>query len=106
MKKIRFGLPVLALVLAVSLSAFTKAKQSYSDTVWFKLNPVTGQAMNSTSGGIQSDSDPFDCHPSGDPCAASLLISSQVVDNHDGTYGIATGVDITTDYQGREYEPE
>ena len=98
-------LPIIALALGIGFSAFTKVKQMNSGTVWFQLDPSTGQALNSTSGGSESDTDPFGCAQSGEPCAASLNLN-QVVDNHDGTFGIASGVNINTDYQTRDYQPQ
>ena len=98
-------LPLLALAVAIATSAFTKAKQLDAEKVWFKLDLATGQPVNASSGGLQSDTDPFTCSSSGEPCSISLSVNSQVVDNHNGTYGIATGVDPSSDYIDRDYQP-
>jgi hypothetical protein len=102
----KFLLPVIALALGIGFSAFTKAKQLDSDLVWFEVNS-SGQALNADRGGVQGDTSPFSCGQGLVKCATALSIGQdEVVDNMDGTYGIATGVDITSSsyYNAREFK--
>ena len=97
---------MIALVVALSLSAFTKAKQMDSDLVWFEVNS-SGQALHPTDGGVQGDSSPFGCSTGTLKCATALSISqNEVQENMDGSYRIASGVDITSSsyYNAREFK--
>ena len=97
MKKYSF-LPILALVLGIAASAFTVSENQNSDLVWFEVDQQ-GQAINSSTGGTEGVNPPMNCPGGSLLCARALSISQgEVVDNHDGTYGIATGVDISFDY--------
>ena len=99
---------MVVLVLAVGFSAFTKTKQMNSDLVWFQVNGTSGQALDATSGGLQGDADPYGCSSGSTKCAAALSISqNEVVNNMDGTFGIASGVDITSSsyYDARDFKP-
>jgi|SRR6476620_6927487 len=96
MKKFKIGLPLLALVLAFAASAFTTVQTLDSDLVWFPVNS-SGQALNSMSGGRQGDNPPINCPGGLTYCATALSISQgEVVNNGDGTFGVASGVDITS----------
>jgi hypothetical protein len=100
----RILLPIIVLVVGVSLSAFTKVKQMDSDLVWFEVNS-SGQALNPSSGGVQGDSSPFGCSTGSTKCARALSISEMEVQlNNDGSYAIATGVDITSQYNAQEFK--
>lgn len=101
MKKISF-LPLLALLFAVAASAFTVVHQQNSDLVWFEVDPSTGEALNQNSGGLQGSEPPISCPDGSFYCARALsLEQGEVVDNMDGTFGIATGVDITQHYNAQ-----
>ena len=103
MKKIRLLVPILAFIIAITGSAF----QNFSDKVWFEVDPVSGDALNPTSGGLQGDVPAQNCMGNDDFCATALSISqNEVIDNLDGTYGIATGVDITSSSYYEEQRKE
>ena len=102
LQKAKNGLPALAAVVAISLSAFTSINeaqtQRVSDLVWFEVNP-DGTAVNPTHG-IQSETAPSQCQGGQVLCASALSIAEgQVVENQDGTYSIEDGVDIADDSQ-------
>ncbi len=95
MKK-RF-LAIAAVVIAISASAFTVIKKTSSDLVWFEVNATSGSALNGATGGLQGDDPAINCPTGSKFCSTALSISDgEVVDNEDGTYGIASGVDITS----------
>jgi hypothetical protein len=101
-------LPMIALVVAVSLSAFTKIQRTDSDLVWFEVNS-SGQALHPTDGGVQGDTSPFGCSTGTLKCATALSISqNEVQENMDGSYQIASGVDITSSsyYNAREFKSQ
>jgi hypothetical protein len=99
MLKNKLMLPILAVIVGVAASAFTVSNQKDSDLVWYEVNP-DGSAIN-PSDGVQSPSSPsaFGCSTGATLCSRALSISEQeVVDNGNGTYSIAQGVDIKTDF--------
>jgi len=94
MKKNFFA--IIAIVIAVAASAFTEIKREDSDLVWFEVDESTGMAISPTDG-IQGDNPAVSC-PTGDSfCATALKISQgEVNSNGDGTFTIASGVNITS----------
>jgi hypothetical protein len=99
-------LPIMALIVGIGISAFTKVNQMDSDLVWFEVNS-SGQALHPTDGGVQGDSSPFGCSTGSLKCATALSISqNEVQQNMDGSYQIASGVDITSSsyYDAREFK--
>lgn len=94
MKKNFFA--VIAIIIAVSTSAFTMIKRDVSDLVWFEVDASTGMAI-SPSDGVQGDNPPISCPSGADHCATALKISQGEVNNNgDGTFTIASGVNITS----------
>lgn len=93
MKKKIFA--IVAIMIAVGSSAFTKIKRDQSDLVWFQVDAYSAEAINS-SNGVRGDNPPITC-PSGSlHCASALSISEgEVNPNSNGTFTIANGVDIT-----------
>jgi len=93
MKKLSL-LPLLALVIAVSASAFTVIQDRTSDLVWFKIDPDT-QAI--ISDGSQGDVPPpaMSCQSTGRLCAAAFSIDAEQVYEENGTYHLAE--DVTLD---------
>lgn len=88
---------IVAVIIAISASAFTVIKKTSSDLVWFEVNGNSGSALNGVSGGVQGDEPPINCPNGSKFCSTALSISDgEVIDNGDGTYGIASGVDITS----------
>jgi len=100
MKRVRFLLPLLAVILAVAASAFTSINAYNSDLVWFELDPQTGAVVNSSQGYRgQQPPGAMNCGGADLYCSKALsLQENEVVPNGDGTYSIASGVQIEQDF--------
>ena len=105
MKKFSF-LPLLALVIAIGASAFTEVKNNTSDIVWFKLDPDTGLPLNASSGGQQSQTDPFTCTATERPCSVALSLEDGEVIEDNGDFGIAPNVDYADPQVNEGYHYE
>lgn len=105
MKKFSF-LPLFALVIALAASAFTVVNNNTSDIVWFKLDPDTGLPLNASTGGQQSQSDPFSCTATERPCSVALSIEDGEVIENNGQFGMAPNVDYADPQVHEDYNYE
>jgi hypothetical protein len=102
MKKYLLG--IFAVALAVGFSAFTLPSRPNPDSaftdIWFEVDPDAGTALDPDAG---MTSPPGACLNSGSKfCARSLTYPGEVT--YDGAYHIASGVDITTDYDNELFK--
>lgn len=97
---------IIAIVLAVGFSAFTlpKAKPSpknpSTSMIWFEVDGDTGDALDPDNGLVSPPGNCVEIAPKF--CARALEYPGEVT--YDGQYHIASGVDITTDYDSQLFK--
>jgi hypothetical protein len=98
MKKILLGMPLLALLVVVFMSAFTQTETTTSDLVWFQYNP-TAQILVDETNGFLGDIPPseLDCPGDGEICSMAFSISQDEVELVGSSYQLKQGVNIHAD---------
>lgn len=105
----KYLLAIAVILLAVGFSAFyapSKASAKKSSTplttlIWFEVDGSTGEALDPDGGMVNP---PTSCQPSGSEYCSRALEYPGEVTFSGGQYHIASGVDITTDYNEQKFK--
>ncbi len=104
----KYLLAIAVILLAVGFSAFyapsgasaKKASAPVTTLIWFEVDGTTGEALDPDGGMVNP---PGSCQTSGSEyCSRALEYPGEVT--YDGQYHIASGVDITTDYNEQKFK--
>ncbi|HET9431688.1 MAG TPA: hypothetical protein VFO70_10965 [Chitinophagaceae bacterium] len=95
MKKYILG--ALILLISAGIYSFVEAKKdnSFNTLIWFEVDEFTGEAIDPDNGLLNP---PGDCPALGSEFCARALTYPGEVTFVGGKYHIATGVDITEDF--------
>lgn len=107
MKKFKLILPLLAILMAVTVSWTTRPNKVLSDKIWFEVNQ--DGSPKDANAGVRSDMPPLECNGSNILCARSLSLNDGEASLNSGsttTYHINSGFSTQDDYDFEAYKQQ